>query len=45
MTKDTLLKKLQELEDQEKGLVADINAVAGAIQFCKQLLAEFDQPQ
>jgi chaperonin cofactor prefoldin len=43
MTKEQVLKRKQELERQREHLVANANAIAGAIQDCEFWLSEFDK--
>ena len=38
----TLMEKQKTLEQQRDQAVANVHALAGAIEFCKQLIAEAD---
>ena len=44
LTKEQLEAKLAELNKQRETLIANVNALAGAIQLCEQFLLELNKP-
>ena len=45
MTKEKLLAKIAELEQRKAQLLANGNAINGAIEECKYWLAELEKPE
>lgn len=45
MKKEELLKKKEELENQRIQLIAQVNAIIGAIQFCDSLIKEIEESE
>lgn len=43
MTREELVKKLQELYTKKEQVVAQLNAIIGAIEFAQQLIGELDK--